>query len=49
MKDATRKTLAFLVLAVIAAVIFTVTSVAGRVYDSAGARYRARPEREKCG
>ncbi len=30
MKDATRKTLAFLVLAVIAAVIFTVTSVAGR-------------------
>lgn len=30
MKDAMRKTLAFLVLAVIAAVIFTVTSVAGR-------------------
>lgn len=30
MKDAVRKTLAFLVLAVIAAVIFTVTSVAGR-------------------
>lgn len=30
MKDATRKTLAFLVLAVIAAVIFTVTSVAGK-------------------
>ena len=30
MKDATRKTLAFLVLAVIAAVIFTVTSMAGR-------------------
>jgi len=30
MKDATRKTLAFLALAIIASVIFTVTSVAGK-------------------